>query len=66
MTRILVVAAVSISFLAGCATSKQTKYSVTPDVKVTVKGGQKKKAAKVNYQVSPESSKLTGSGGSAK
>jgi uncharacterized protein YcfL len=51
--------------LGACASPSQTKYSVTPKTQVVVKGG-KKKPAQANYRVSPEESKLTGSGGSEK
>jgi hypothetical protein len=50
--------------LTACATS-ETKRSYTPKTVVVVKGA-KKRTAEANYQVSPEDSKLTGSGGSAK
>ena len=39
--------------------------SYTPKTVVVVKGA-KKRTAEANYRVSPEDSKLTGSGGSAK
>lgn len=51
--------------LAACASPSATKYTVTPQTQVVVKG-PKKKAPQANYRVSPEESKLTGSGGSAK
>ncbi len=64
MKRIGVVAIVSLFALSACATAESQK-SYTPKVQVVVKGA-KKKATQANYQVSPEESKLTGSGGSAK
>jgi len=64
MKQIVVVALLSLFALSACATST-TQKSVTPQVQVVVKGG-KKKATHANYKVSPEESKLTGSGGSAK
>ncbi len=64
MKRIVVVALVSLFTLSACATSG-TQKSVTPQVQVVVKGA-KKKPTNANYKVSPEESKLTGSGGSAK
>jgi hypothetical protein len=50
--------------LSACASS-ETKRSYTPKTVVVVKGA-KKRTAEANYQVSPEDSKATGSGGSAK
>jgi hypothetical protein len=64
MKRIPVVAVVSMFALGACATSA-TRKSYTPQTVVVVKGA-KKKPVQANYQVSPEESKLTGSGGSAK
>jgi hypothetical protein len=64
MKRTAVTAAVSLFALAACA-GPGTRTSHTPSTVVVVKGA-KKKAAQANYQVSPEESKLTGSGGSAK
>ncbi len=64
MKQIGLVASLSLFALSACATPASQK-SYTPQVQVVVKGG-KKKAAQANYQVSPEDSKLTGSGGSAK
>lgn len=63
--RIGLLALVSVFALGACASTSTTKYSVTPQTQVVVKGG-KKKAAQANYRVSPEESKLTGSGGSEK
>lgn len=65
MMRTVLVALMTIAFLGACAGPQQTKYSVTPKVKVTVKGA-KKKSVQANYKTSPEDSKLTGSGGSDK
>jgi hypothetical protein len=64
MKRIGLVAVVSLFALSACSTAG-TQKSYTPQVQVVVKGA-KKRAAQANYQVSPEESKLTGSGGSAK
>ena len=50
--------------LGACATAEGQK-SVTPQTQVVVKA-PKTRSAQANYQVSPEESKLTGSGGSAK
>ena len=50
--------------LGACATAEGQK-SVTPQTQVVVKA-PKARSAQANYQVSPEESKLTGSGGSAK
>ncbi|HEX9401114.1 MAG TPA: hypothetical protein VF912_13470 [Anaeromyxobacter sp.] len=64
MKRIGVVALVSLFALSACATAESQK-SYTPKVQVVMKAG-KKKVTQANYKVSPEESKLTGSGGSAK
>ncbi len=65
MTRIGLLALVAVFALGGCASTSTSKYSHTPETQVVVKGG-KKKNAQANYRVSPEESKLTGSGGSEK
>ncbi len=65
MMRTVLVALMTIAFLGACAAPQKTQYSVTPKVRVTVKGA-KKKSVQANYRTSPEESKLTGSGGSAK
>jgi hypothetical protein len=64
MKRIGLVALASLFALSACATAESTK-SYTPKTVVVVKS-PKKRSAEANYQVSPEDSKLTGSGGSAK
>jgi hypothetical protein len=64
MKRIAVAGVLSLFALSACATA-ETKKSFTPKTVVVVKGA-KKRAAEANYQVSPEESKLTGSGGTAK
>ncbi len=64
MKQIGLIALLSLFGLSACATTAPQK-SYTPQVQVVVKGG-KKKSTQANYQVSPEDSKLTGSGGSAK
>jgi hypothetical protein len=64
MTRIAVVALVSLFALAACSTAQSTR-SYTPQTVVVVKGA-KKKAPQANYRVSPEDSRLTGSGDSAR
>lgn len=50
--------------LGACATTDPQR-SYTPKVQVVVKQS-KARTAQANYQVGPEESKLTGSGGSAK
>ena len=65
MTRTALVALMTIAFLGACAAPQKTAYSVTPKVQVTVKGA-KKKTTQANYRTTPEDSKLTGSGGSAR
>jgi hypothetical protein len=65
MMRTVLVALMTIAFLGACGAPQKTQYSVTPKVKVVVKGA-KKKGAQANYRSTPEESKLTGSGGSAK
>lgn len=64
MKRIAVASLLSLFALGACATA-ETKRSFTPKTVVVVKGA-KKRTAEANYQVSPEESNLTGSGGSAK
>ncbi len=64
MKRIAVIGVLSLFALSACATAETTK-SYTPKTVVVVKGA-KKRSAEANYQVSPEDSKLTGSGGSAR
>jgi hypothetical protein len=64
MKRIAVAGVLSLFALSACATA-ETKKSFTPKTVVVVKGA-KKRAAEANYQVSPEESKLTGSGGTSK
>jgi hypothetical protein len=51
--------------LAACATTSETQRSYTPKTQVIVKA-PKLRTAQANYQVGPEASRLTGSGGSAK
>ena len=63
--RTALLALVVLFALGACASTSSTKYSVTPQTTVVVKA-PKKKAAQANYRVSPEESKLTGSGGSEK
>ncbi len=65
MMRTVLAALMTIAFLGACASPQKTQYSVTPKVKVTVKG-TKKKAVQANYRATPDQSKLTGSGGSAR
>ncbi|HET8540735.1 MAG TPA: hypothetical protein VFL83_12770 [Anaeromyxobacter sp.] len=49
--------------LGGCAsTGSKTKYSVTPETQVVVRG-VKKKPAQANFRVKPEESMRTGAGG---
>ncbi len=56
-------ALVALSSLGACASTGGTKYSVTPQTQVTVRGGAKKKPAQANYRVTPEESMRTGAGG---
>jgi PBP1b-binding outer membrane lipoprotein LpoB len=53
---------VALFSLGGCASTAGTKYSVTPQTQVTVRGA-KKKAAQANYRTTPEESMRTGAGG---
>ena len=53
---------VTVLSLGGCASSGATKYSVTPQTQVVVRGG-KKKPAQANFKVTPEESMRTGAGG---
>lgn len=64
--RIGLLAIVTVLALGACASTSGNTYSVTPQTQVVVKGGAKRTAAQANYRVSPEESKLTGSGDSAK
>jgi hypothetical protein len=64
MKRIAVAGVLSLFALSACATA-ETKKSFTPKTVVVVKGA-KKRAAEANYQVSPEESRPTGSGGTAR
>lgn len=59
-----VLAAAVLFSLGACATTDPQR-SYTPKVQVVMKQ-QKTRTAQANYQVGPEESKLTGSGGSAK
>lgn len=63
MKRIALAGLVTL-FAAGCATT-DTQRSYAPPVKVVVKSSTKRAPA-TDYRVSPEDSRLTGSGGSAK
>ncbi len=65
MVRIAPIAIAAVFALGACASTSASRYSYTPETQVVVKGG-KKKPAQANYRVSPEESKLTGSGGSEK
>ncbi len=63
MKRIALLAVVPV-FLVGCATSKSTSYSVTPEVSVTVKDSRKK--AKSPYvQKQSAKSPVAGAAGGA-
>jgi hypothetical protein len=64
MRRIPVLALAAAFTLGACASTSATQYSHTPKTEVVVKGGRKK-PAQANYRVSPEESRLTGSGGAA-
>ena len=48
--------------LGGCASQSATRYSVTPETEVVVRG-EKKKPAQANFRVTPEESMRTGAGG---
>ena len=63
--RTLALAAVSAVALCACATTETSKQSYTPQVEVLVRA-PRAKSSQANYQTSPEESKLTGAGGSAK
>ncbi|HEY6101064.1 MAG TPA: hypothetical protein VIW03_16630 [Anaeromyxobacter sp.] len=65
MKRITLIGLLAVFALGACATSTPTKYSYVPKTQVTVKGG-KKKDVQVNYQVSPEESRLGSGGGTDK
>jgi uncharacterized lipoprotein YmbA len=52
-------------FTLGACASTESQHSYTPKVQVVMKQ-PKARTAQANYQVGPEESKLTGSGGSAK
>lgn len=65
MTRIGLFTLVAAFTLGACAGESQSRYSHTPKVEVTVRGGQKRNA-QANYKVSPEESKLSGAGGASK
>ncbi len=56
-------ALVAVFSLGGCASTSGTKYTVTPQTQVTVRGGKKKAASQANYRVTPEESMRTGAGG---
>ncbi len=47
--------------LGGCASTSATKYTVTPQTQVVVRGA--KKPAQANFRVTPEESMRTGAGG---
>jgi hypothetical protein len=53
---------VALFSLGACASTSGTKYSVTPQTQVTVRGA-KKKAPQANYRTTPEESLRTGAGG---
>ncbi len=65
MMRIALAGLVTLFLLGACSSTSASRYSVTPQVQVTVKGAKKKTTGE-NYRVSPQDSKLTGSAGSAK
>lgn len=48
--------------LGACAAPTASKYSVTPETQVVVRGA-KKKPAQANFRVTPEESMRTGAGG---
>jgi len=48
--------------LGACASTSGTKYTVTPETQVVVRG-TKKKPAQANFRVTPEESMRTGAGG---
>ena len=58
----LAIAAVTVLSLGACASTSPTKYTVTPQTQVVVRG-EKKKPAQANFRVSPEESMRMGAGG---
>lgn len=60
----IALAAVALFTLGACATA-DSQRTYTPSTVVVVKA-PRARAAQANYQVGPEESKLTGSGGSAR
>ncbi|WP_242394550.1 hypothetical protein [Anaeromyxobacter oryzisoli] len=66
MKRNTLLALVSLSLLAGCASTDGVQhYSVVPQVQVTERTPTKR-PSQANYQTRPEESPLSGSGGSAR
>ncbi|MGB8932732.1 MAG: hypothetical protein WCC48_15920 [Anaeromyxobacteraceae bacterium] len=64
MKRIALLAALPALLVTGCASSKSTSYTVTPDVSVTVKDTRKK--AKSPYvHTQGETSPVAGAAGGA-
>ncbi|HEX9051647.1 MAG TPA: hypothetical protein VF841_14035 [Anaeromyxobacter sp.] len=55
-------ALVAVFSLGGCASATGTRYSVTPQTQVTVRGANKK-PIQANYRTPPEDSMRTGAGG---
>jgi hypothetical protein len=53
---------VTVLALGACASAGGTRYSVTPQTEVVVRGA-KKQPAQANFQVPPEASMRTGAGG---
>jgi PBP1b-binding outer membrane lipoprotein LpoB len=49
-------------FLGGCASQSASRYSVTPETQVVVRG-EKKKPAQANFRQTPEEALRTGAGG---
>jgi len=58
----LAIAVVTVLALGACASTSGTKYTVTPETQVVVRGTQKK-PAQANFRVTPEESMRTGAGG---
>ncbi len=63
-TKLALLAATALALGACASTSSTSRYSVTPETQVVVRG-EKKKAAQANFRVSPEQSMRTGAGGGA-
>jgi uncharacterized lipoprotein YajG len=65
MKRIALLAVVPALLVAGCATSKSTSYTVTPEVSVTVKDTRKKAKSPYVQQQQTGVSPVAGAAGGA-